>query len=106
MSEPKNEYKLTRKCKYFCIASFFVFFGSLVVQMHVSNSTALKGKDFRHFHQKKEIIEREIALLKFEDSNLSSLGNIEKRAKELGFVIMTEPLSPIVPPSLASLNTN
>ncbi len=71
--------------------------------MYVSNTTALKGKDFRELNERKQQLEKDIAYLQFEDSNLSSLTNVEARARQLGFVEMKEPLTLITTPSLASL---
>lgn len=82
-----------------------IFISSLIIQMYISNATALKGKHFKHLHDEKAKLEKEMALLQYEDSRLSSLEYVEIRAVELGFQEMTEPLQTITPPSLASLNT-
>ena len=104
-----NEYKirnLTGNVKIYriiCIFSFCVFLFSLCFQVVISNTTALKGKDFQAYNSRKTEIEKEIALLKYEDSNLSSLDYVEGKAISLGFVPMTEALLPIVPASLAAV---
>lgn len=71
--------------------------------MYIANSTALKGKDFQEQHTYKKLLEKEVALLKYQDANLSCLTNIESRAYEIGYVKMTGSIIPITPPSLASL---
>jgi len=92
-------------CKKINILSLGIFLSSLLVQMYISNTTALKGKDFQLLHQEKAKLEKELALLKYEDSRLSSLEFVEVRAVQLGFVEMTEPLLSVSSPSLASLST-
>lgn len=86
------------------IGAVFLFIATLSFQVYISNSTALKGKDFRELYDKKEALNKEIAYLEYEDSQLSSLSYIEQKAGELGFQEMTEPLLPIKPPALAALN--
>lgn len=98
-----NEYKILNICKYACLASLCGFIGSLFIQMHVSNAVSLKGKDFRELHARMQTLEKEIAYLQFEESTLSSLTNVEERARALGFVDQIEPLALISSPSLASL---
>ena len=73
--------------------------------MYISNATALKGKDFRHLHEEKAELEKEMALLQFEDSRLSCLEYVEEKALDLGFEEMSDPIYAISPPSLASLNS-
>ncbi len=92
-------------CKKINIVSLVIFITSLLVQMYISNTTALKGKDFQNLHEEKAKLEKELALLKYEDSRLSSLEFVEIRAVQLGFVEMTEPLLSVSSPSLASLST-
>ncbi len=92
-------------CKRIFIMSLVIFISSLLVQMYISNATALKSKDFKNLHEEKAQLEKEMALLKYEDSQLSSLEYVEVRATELGFQEMTESLLTIAPPTLASLNT-
>jgi len=92
-------------CKKINILSLVIFIASLLIQMYISNTTALKGKDFQHLHEEKAKLEKDLALLKYEDSRLSSLEFVEIKATQLGFVEMTEPLLSISSPSLAALNT-
>ncbi len=73
--------------------------------MYISNITALKGKDFQYLHHEKDALEKDLALLKFEDAQLSSLEFVELKAGELGFVELTEPLLSVSSPSLASVAT-
>jgi|GEM_PF-4062427 len=90
-------------CKKINIVAFGIFLVSLFAQMYISNATALRGKDFQQLHEQKSQLERELAKLEYEDSLLSSLENIEGRARQLGFVDMTEPLLSVSSPSLAAL---
>ena len=97
-----NEEIKTTFWKFIFALSCFLLLGSLTVQGYTSNATALKGKDFIELYERKSELEKELAYLKFEDSNLSTLTYVEHKAAELGFVEMSEPLLTIVPPSLAS----
>jgi hypothetical protein len=100
-----NDQKSQTKYKYFFFASLALFISSLSFQVYISNATALKGKDFQNLYERKVELEKDIAYLEFEESQLSSLSYIEKAASDLGFQEMTEPLLPITPPALAALNT-
>jgi len=97
-----NDYKTKNYYKYFCVLCFSLFIGCLVFQMHVSNSTALKGKDFQELFSIKETLQKEIAYLKFEESTLSSLTYVEQQAYEKGFIEMQDSLLSIQDPALAS----
>lgn len=92
-------------CKKISVLCFGIFIISLLAQMYVSNTTALKGRDFQHLHEQKAALEKELAFLKYEDSHLSSLEYVEEKALILGFVELNEPLLTISSPSLASLST-
>ncbi|MFC1722146.1 hypothetical protein ACFL0C_00685 [Patescibacteria group bacterium] len=105
MNEYKTKTNKQKLYKYICMFSFFLFASCLLLQVYISNTTALKGKDFRQYQQKKSELEKEIALLQFEDANLSSLEYVENKALSMGFSPLTEPLYPIISPALASLNT-
>lgn len=87
--------------KVLCSLSVMLFFVSLLFQVHISNATALKGKDFAELYEKKRAVEKEIAYLEFLDSNYSSMEYIEQKAQMLGYVKLTEPLLTITPPALA-----
>ncbi|MFC1756072.1 hypothetical protein ACFLZK_01650 [Patescibacteria group bacterium] len=109
MRKAIKQRKMTRTperiCKRISILTLVIFITSLLTQMYISNATALKSKDFRYLHEQKAQLEREMALLQYEDSRLSSLEYVEVRAVELGFKEMTESLNTITPPTLASLST-
>lgn len=100
-----NEYKTHTTAKGICATSFCLLIATMLFQMHVTNETALKGRDFKDLYEKKKGLEKEIARLKFEDANLSSLTYVETRAYELGYVKMTGSIVPLTPPALASLGT-
>lgn len=93
---------MINKIKLFCIFSFCFFLISLFVQMYVANKASLKGRLYSELTIQKQILQKEIALLEFEDSNLSCLSNIELKAREYGFVDMNESLAAINNPSLAA----
>jgi len=92
-------------CKKISVFTFGIFVISLLSQMYISNTTALKGKAFQHLNDEKARLDKELALLKYEDSKLSSLEYVEEKALQMGFVNMTEPLLSISSPALASLST-
>ena len=102
---PNNVCKKLIVCKRIFVFSLIAFITSLMAQMYISNATALKGKDFRHLHEEKARLEKEMALLQFEDSRLSCLEYVEQKAFELGFEEMAEPIYAISSPSLASLSS-
>jgi len=92
-------------CKRIFIFSLLTFVTSLLVQMYISNATALKGTDFRELHEEKASLEKEMALLQYEDSKLSCLEYVEAKAHDVGFVEMSGPIYAISSPSLASLSS-
>jgi len=69
-----------------------MFIGSLVFQAFCSSSIAEKSKKYKNLAIKKEKLEKQIANLKFDDSNLSSLSAIEQEALELGLAKYEKPL--------------
>ncbi len=69
---------------------FQLAFGLLCIcvfaRVYVSCTVAVKGVELNELHAKKLELEEEVALLRYEDINLSSLAYVEKRASDLGFV--------------------
>ncbi|OGC45326.1 hypothetical protein A2V49_03125 [candidate division WWE3 bacterium RBG_19FT_COMBO_34_6] len=104
MNVYKKNIKFINTCKALAICAFFVMTVCIAFQIYISNIVALKGMDYKDLFQKKAELEREIALLQYKDSTLSSLTLIEQKAVNQGFIRMIEPLNSITPPSLASLN--
>jgi len=72
-----------------------VFISSLLLQLFVSNKTALKSVEIANLLEEKVKLEKQISALVLEDSELSSLTYIEDRAREAGFVNMSHVISVI-----------
>ena len=94
---------MSKRLKYCCVVSFSVFLVTLGFDLYVSNRATIKGKDLQGLYVEKEQLEKDIALLKYEDSNLSSLVYVQQRARDIGFVEMKDPLATISSLPLASL---
>lgn len=77
-------------------------FVSLLCQVLITNNLALKSNELNELSAKKQDLEKQIAVLEFEDSSLSSLSGIETKAKKLGFVKMIDGIIAIKNPSTAA----
>lgn len=86
--------------------SFVCMIVSIFGQVILTNQLAVKGIQLSHLEAKKTQIEKEIAVIEYEDSTLSSMKLVESKAKELGFVKYTEALLAVKAPTSASLYTN
>lgn len=67
-------------------ATVIAFVISLLSQIYVSNTQALKGKDLVLAQTQRENVLKEIARLEYDKSSVFSLSKVEDRAKVLGFV--------------------
>ena len=98
----------TKKIISFIFTFSVVFFIlSLGAKIYFCGSLAVKNSDLeRAFSQRKKLIE-EISKLSYIDSTLSAIGNVEKRARQIGFVDMTDrvlSIDPSAPVQVAVLN--
>jgi cell division protein FtsB len=76
---------------------------SIFLQMYVTNKLAVKGAELVELDNRKVQLEKEIAKFEFEDSSLSSLAYIENKAKETGFVKLTDDILAIKVPATAAV---
>jgi len=66
--------------------------GSTVARIYFYNDLAVKNRDLKGVFDRQAELQEEIALLKYEDSMLSSIEYIESEAVKLGFVPLQERL--------------
>jgi hypothetical protein len=95
--------------KTFFKLSFIALILSIFAQMYFTNNLAAKGGELSDLHSRKETLTKELAVLEFEDSQLSALSYIEERAEVLGFVELTGTVMAIrvtPPTSAVALPTN
>ena len=95
------------KWPIFFKVSLIAFFVSILSQLYFSNSLAIKTSDLSNLHDIKVELQKEVARLEFEDSVLSSIVSVEKRAKDLGFSDNLDSVYSLdikIPVSLASAN--
>lgn len=92
-------------CKALFVTSVCLFILSLSFQISFSNKLALKSKELKALLLSRTELEKEVSRLEFENSKLSSLSYVEDRAKQKGYVAMSEPLNSIKPVSVAVLIT-
>jgi hypothetical protein len=87
--------------------SIVLFVLSLGAKIYFCGSLAVKNSDLEQaFYQRKQLVEK-ISKLSYIDSTLSAIGNVEKRARQIGFVDMTGTLlsiDPSAPVQVAALN--
>ena len=93
--------------KPFFVLSLIIFVVSAGLRVYFCNTLAVKNSDLRQAFDKKASLEKEVSLLKFEDSNLSAMNLVEQKATGLGFVKMEDrllSLDPIAPVQVALSN--
>lgn len=91
--------------KHFLVLSIFLFISCCGFKLYLSNSLAIKNSQLKDLFDRKSQLEKEVTLLSYEDSVLSSMKEIEIRANQLGFVPMKEKLISLDPESLAKVNS-
>ncbi len=88
--------------------SMVAFVSCVGLKFYLCNSITVKNSELDEAFKKKAQIEENIERLNTEDAKLSSLTFVEKRARELGFVEMTDRLARIdldAPAQVALLNS-
>lgn len=78
--------KCSTKYRVLFFASLLVFFGSLFLQVFVTNDVAVKGKEIVRLAAFETSLQKDISLLELKSSELSSLDTIRVRAIEIGFL--------------------
>jgi hypothetical protein len=84
----KNHISLSQYPVFFLI-SFGLFVASLTFRLLLCGNIAAKNYGLKDMVARKQALEKEIASLSYENLKLSSIQQIEVRAKSLGFVEMT-----------------
>jgi|GEM_PF-1605579 len=77
--------------------SIFLFTSSVICKLYLCSSLAIKNSELEEAFTYRKQLEEQISKLSFENSNLSSIDLVEKKAKSMGFVEMTEKLLSINP---------
>jgi len=89
--QKKNIFKLS-----FVFATF-LFLSCVVCKLYLCSSLAVKNSELENTINAKKQLEKEISKLSFENSTLSSIDAVERKAREMGFIDMSERLSSIDP---------
>ena len=76
------------KLSFALSAVFFIL--SLGAKIYLCGSLAVRNSDLEQAFSQRKTLEEEISKLSYIDSTLSSIISIEKQAKQIGFIDMTE----------------
>ena len=99
--------KMKKIVRFSFIISVVIFTLSLGMKIYMCGSLAVRNSDLEQaFLQRKQLGE-EISKLSYIDSTLSAISAVEAKAKQLGFVEMTErvlAIDPSAPVQVAVLN--
>ena len=66
--------------------SFGILLVSVVFRIYCSNQISVKNEELKDLYVYKKDLQKEITMLEYIDTTLSSLSEVEKRASLLGFV--------------------
>lgn len=77
------------------LLSLFIFVSCVGVKFYLCNSITVKNGELEEAFNKKSLLGESIERLVIEDANLSSISYVESRAREIGFVEMTDRLAKI-----------
>jgi hypothetical protein len=69
--------------------STIMFFITLGFRINTAGKLAVKNEELKVLDEKKGQLEKDVALLEYEDSKYSSLKNVELAAQSLGFIKST-----------------
>jgi len=89
--------KTNKLFKLTFILSTLLFIFSVGLKLYLCSSLAIKNSELEEAFNYKKQLEEQISKLSFDNSNLSSIDLVEKKAKSMGFVEMTEKLLSINP---------
>jgi len=92
-------------CKILFVCSLALFGISVFAQLYTSNKFVIKGATLTDFQARKNLLEKEVALLEMESLSLGSLAYVEDQARKTGFVDL-EYISVITPVSFAVATDN
>lgn len=74
---------------FVCVMAFIL---SLGFRIHSSSKLAARNQELKHLSDRKIELEKQLALMEYEDSKYSSLQNVEAAAYTQGFIKSTSPL--------------
>lgn len=97
---------IKNKIRVLCLFSWLVFFLSFGIRIYFSNKLVSNTLLLSNLYSQKNELELKISKISYEISEMSSLNNIENRAKTLGFNVYQNQVFSINPYSsvpLASL---
>ncbi|GIW69975.1 MAG: hypothetical protein KatS3mg101_0722 [Patescibacteria group bacterium] len=92
MCKVNKQEKIRKICNLVFVLCCFMLVGSTVARIYFYNDLAVKNRDLKGVFDRQAELQEEIALLKYEDSMLSSIEYIESEAVKLGFVPLQERL--------------
>ena len=84
--------KIQRTCNLVFFSCCALFLSSTVARMYFYNDLAVKNRDLKGSSDTQLALEEEITMLKYEDSELSSMSYVESEAAKMGFSPMEERL--------------
>jgi cell division protein FtsL len=99
--------RIKKIIKFSFVFSVFLFAVSLGTKLYLCSSLAVKNNDLEQAFLQRKSLEEEISKLSYVDSTLSAISSIEIRARQIGFVEMTErvlAIDPSAPVQVAALN--
>lgn len=89
---PRRQQKNIDLTKVLLLLTVFSFIASLGYRIHSAGKLAVKNEALKEYTERKIALEKEIALLEYENSKYSSLKHLETSASALGFIRASEPL--------------
>ncbi|MFZ2663891.1 MAG: hypothetical protein WAX66_00815 [Patescibacteria group bacterium] len=89
--QKKNIFKLS------FILTTFMFVSSVICKLYLCSSLAVKNSELEEAINTRKQLEKEVSRLSFKNSALSSIDLVEKKARDSGFVDMSERLLSIDP---------
>jgi hypothetical protein len=104
-----TEKKKIKLYKIIFSLSIILFISSVGFKFYLCNIVTVKNGEFDQASVRKSELKKEIEALRIEQSSLSSIENIEKRSRELGFIEMEERLLSVdldAPVQVALINSD
>jgi cell division protein FtsL len=87
-----NDIKILKICKSLSLLSLLILVTSIIFRIYSSNQIAVKNEDLKEYYVKREQLEKELSRLEYVNSTLSSLTEIEIKARAAGFIDLNETL--------------
>jgi cell division protein FtsL len=87
-----KEIRILKLSRTFSLLSFLILTATIIFRIYTSNQVAVKNEDLKEYYIKRDQLEKELSRLEYIDSTLSSLTEIEVKAKEMGFEELNDTL--------------